>query len=70
MKKAIELFQDPHFLRKFHGYMTIFWVVMVPISLFLGWLESVVYVSALSIWALVASHWAAWQSSRVEEKEG
>ena len=69
MKKLIKLFQDAHFLRQFHGYATMFWIVMCPISLFMGWLESVTYVSALSLWALVASHWAAWQASRVEDNE-
>lgn len=32
----------------------------------LGWLNSVVYVSALSLWALVAGHWSTWQAARVE----
>ena len=31
-----------------------------------GWLNSVVYVSALSLWALVSGHWAAWQAARAE----
>jgi len=39
---------------------------MIPISYFMGWLSSVVYVSALSLWALVSGHWAAWQAARVE----
>jgi len=39
---------------------------MIPISYFMGWLNSVVYVSALSLWALVSGHWAAWQAARVE----
>lgn len=69
MDKVLNLLQDAKFLRKFHGWATIFWIVIIPISLLLGWLESVTFVSALSIWALVASHWAAWQASRVEEKE-
>jgi hypothetical protein len=30
------------------------------------WLSSVVYVSALSLWALVSGHWSAWQAARVE----
>jgi hypothetical protein len=29
-------------------------------------LKSVVYVSALSLWALVSGHWSAWQAARVE----
>jgi len=39
---------------------------MIPVSYELGWLKSVVYVSALSLWALVSGHWSAWQASRVE----
>ena len=35
-------------------------------SEFMGWLNSVVYVSALSLWALVSGHWSAWQAARVE----
>jgi len=39
---------------------------MIPVSLVTGWVRSVVYVSALSLWALVSGHWSAWQASRVE----
>jgi hypothetical protein len=39
---------------------------MIPVSAVLGWLSSVAYVSALSLWALVSGHWAAWQAARVE----
>ena len=47
-------------------WLTIFWLVMIPISYGVGWLNSVVYVSALSLWALVAGHWSSWQAARVE----
>lgn len=57
---------DPVFLRRVNGWLTLFWIAMIPVSYFLGWLSSVVYVSALSLWALVASHWSGWQSARVE----
>jgi hypothetical protein len=69
ISKITDLLQDATFLRQFHGWATIFWIVMIPISVFTGWVNLTVYVSALSLWALVASHWAAWQASRVEEKE-
>jgi hypothetical protein len=39
---------------------------MIPISLAMGWLKSVTYVSALSLWALVSGHWSTWQAARVE----
>jgi hypothetical protein len=57
---------DPVFMRRVNGWLTMFWVAMIPLSYFLGWLNSVVYVSALSLWALVSGHWSAWQAARVE----
>jgi len=57
---------DPIFMRRVNGWLTIFWLAMIPVSYTLGWLNSVVYVSALSLWALVAGHWSSWQASRVE----
>ena len=57
---------DPTFMRRVNGWLTLFWVAMIPVSLIAGWLSSVVYVSALSLWALVSGHWSAWQAARVE----
>ena len=57
---------DPVFMRRLNGWLTLFWVSMIPVSYELGWLKSVVYVSALSLWALVAGHWSTWQAARVE----
>jgi hypothetical protein len=57
---------DPVFMRRVNGWLTLLWVAMIPISYVAGWLNSVVYVSALSLWALVSGHWAAWQAARVE----
>ena len=60
---------DPVFMRRVNGWLAIVWIVMIPISLMMGWLNSVVYVSALSLWALVSGHWSAWQAARVEVKQ-
>jgi hypothetical protein len=57
---------DPVFLRRVNGWLTMFWLAMIPVSLYFGWVKSVVYVSALSLWALVSGHWSAWQAARVE----
>ena len=59
---------DPAFMRRVNGWLAVFWIVMIPISLMMGWLNSVVYVSALSLWALVSGHWSAWQAARVEAR--
>ena len=60
---------DQVFMRRVNGWLTIFWVAMIPVSMAMGWLNSVVYVSALSLWALVSGHWSAWQAARVEVKQ-
>lgn len=57
---------DPVFMRRVNGWLTIAWLVMIPVSLETGWVKSVTYVSALSLWALVSGHWSAWQAARVE----
>jgi hypothetical protein len=53
-------------MRRVNGWLTVFWLAMIPVSLATGWVNSVVYVSALSLWALVSGHWSAWQAARVE----
>jgi type VI protein secretion system component VasK len=54
------------FMRRVNGGLTIFWIVMIPFSIATGWINSVTYVAALSLWALVSGHWSAWQAARVE----
>ena len=60
---------DPVFMRRVNGILTFFWLAMIPVSYEMGWLKSVVYVSALSLWALVSGHWSAWQAARVEVEQ-
>ena len=60
---------DPVFMRRVNGWLTIFWIVMIPVSIATGWINSVTYVAALSLWALVSGHWSAWQAARVEVKQ-
>lgn len=57
---------DPVFMRRVNGYLTVFWLAMIPVSIVTGWIHSVAYISALSLWALVSGHWSAWQAARVE----
>lgn len=57
---------DPAFMRRVNGWLTLFWVAMIPVSWALGWLHSVTYVSALALWGLVSGHWSTWQAARVE----
>ncbi len=60
---------DPVFMRRVNGWMTVFWIAMIPVSLLTGWINSVTYVAGLSLWALVSGHWSAWQAARVEVEQ-
>lgn len=60
---------DPVFMRKVNGWLTIVWLLMIPFSVAFGWIHSVSYISALSLWALVSGHWSAWQAARVEVQQ-
>jgi len=60
---------DPVFMRRVNGWLTVFWVAMIPVSLVTGWISSVTYIAALSLWSLVSGHWSAWQAARVEVRQ-
>jgi hypothetical protein len=53
-------------LRHAHAVAAAAWLVMVPVSIVTGWVASIVFVSACSLYANFASHAAAWQASRAE----
>jgi hypothetical protein len=61
-----KLKEDPVHMRRVQGWLTVLWLVMIPVSLLTGWVKSVTFVSALSLWALVASHGAWWAAASVE----
>lgn len=65
-RQVRDLLTSPLFLRRANGCLTVFWAVLIVPSFMFGWVNSVAYVSGLSLWALVASHWSGWQSARVE----
>jgi hypothetical protein len=60
---------SPKFMMHLNGYLTLAWLAMIPISIVTGWIESIVFVSAVSIYANMTGHWSAWQASRVEVKQ-
>jgi hypothetical protein len=53
--------------RRFHALLTFAWLAMVPVALVTGWVESLVFISACSLYANAAAHFAAWQGTRAEE---
>ena len=56
-------------MSRLNGWLTIAAMILIPVSIATGWIDSVRFVAALSIWALVSGHWSAWQSARVEVKQ-
>jgi hypothetical protein len=60
---------DATFMRRVNGWLTIFWALMIPVALLSGWMESVIFVSAVSIYANLVGHWSTWQAARVEVKQ-
>ena len=63
------LFGRPNFLRAFHGWSTAFWLPFAGLAYVLGWLQSVIFVSLVSMLALFLGSFSAWQAARVEVKQ-
>ena len=55
--------------RKVNLAATLLWLAVIPVAYFSGWLKSVVFVSAISLYANVASHLAAWRSDVPNQDE-
>lgn len=56
---------DPEFAQKIHGWFTVVWfLASIPLALAFGTL--VIFVSWLSLYAIVVSHWSSWQATRTE----
>lgn len=62
------LFGRPAFLRAFHGWATVVWLLLsLPLAIRYG--SSVIFVTFLSLYAVVTGHWSAWQAARVEVRQ-
>lgn len=53
-------------LRRAHGWLTVGWAIMVPVSVLTGLRQSVPYLVMLSVYALMVGHFGSWQASRAE----
>jgi hypothetical protein len=60
---------SPVFMRRVNGWLTIFWVVLIPVAEFTGWVNGNGYISRLSEIALVLGSWSVYQAARVEVKQ-
>ena len=64
--RVTKLISEPKYLRAFHGWCTLFWLPFTWLSYSLGWLESVTFVSLVSMVALFLGSFSSWQASRTE----
>jgi hypothetical protein len=60
---------SPKALRAFHGWCTAVWIPFTVLAYALGWLESVIFVSLVSMMALFLGSFSAWQAARTEVKQ-
>ena len=52
-----------------HLILLFLWLIMIPVSIVTGWLWTVAFVSACSIYANAVGHWSAWQAANAEKKQ-
>lgn len=58
-----------HAWRRLHASLTLTWALLAVPTL-VWWKESILWVALMSLYANIASHWAAYQGSRAEEENG
>jgi len=51
---------------KLHVAMTIVWLLAIPVAIIFGLLYSIAFISAISIYANVAGHWAGAQAAKAD----
>lgn len=67
--RVFALFGRPEVLRAFHGICTVLWIPFTILAWYLGWLESVTFVSLVSMLALFLGSFSSWQAARTEVKQ-
>lgn len=67
--KIINFLNNSRVLRAIHGGLVVFWIILWIVAALAGWVKSVIFVSHLSLAALVLASAAAWQATRTEVKE-
>jgi hypothetical protein len=69
MGRFSAIFGRPAFLRGFHGWMTLGWGLLIPITIFTGLKASIIWIALMSVWANFVGHFSSWQAARVEVKQ-
>jgi hypothetical protein len=67
--RVFQLFGRPAFLKAFHGWLTLIWGVLIPITVFTSLKGSIIWISLMSVWANFVGHFSSWQATRVEVRQ-
>lgn len=59
----------PKFLKAFHGWATLVWAILIPVSVLTPLRTSVFWLVLMSVWANFVGHFSSWQATRVEVKQ-
>lgn len=63
------LFGRPEFLKRFHGWSTMVWAGLIPLTVFTDLKTSITWIALMSVWANFVGHFSSWQATRVEVKQ-
>lgn len=67
--KIVALFGRPAFLKAFHGWSIVAWAVLWGVAIPLGWINSIAFISHVTMATALLTSFAAWCASRVEVKQ-
>jgi cobalamin biosynthesis protein CobD/CbiB len=51
-----------HWIRRLNLALAVAWAAMIPVSILTGWLYSIAFIAAASIYANFVSHLTAWRA--------
>lgn len=58
----MKLWRSSQLWRWVNLILAVVWVLMVPLSIYTGWIYSVAFIAAVSIYANFVSHIAGWRA--------
>lgn len=69
MSRFASVFGHPKFLRGLHGWLTLVWGTLIPITIVTTLKHSILWIALMSVWANFVGHFSSWQAARVEVKQ-
>jgi hypothetical protein len=61
-RASIQRVRGRHLVRRLNLALAVAWALMIPIAILTGWIYSIAFISAASIYANFISHIAAWRA--------